>query len=135
MQVVHVLGDDAGEIPFGLQLRQGIVGRVGPGPADGVVHLLEELPDFGRVPAKGPDMGVFHGIVAVPQAAAPRKLGMPDSTEIPAPVRAATRGRRRMSAASSRGISFPVAVMWAVPLLWAAAPARPADAQSFLEKR
>ena len=69
VQVVHVLGDDAGQKPSGLQLRQGVVGRIGPGPGDGVVHLLEELPDLGRVAAKGLDMGVFHGVKAVPEAA------------------------------------------------------------------
>ena len=68
VQVVHVLGDDAGQKPPGLQLRQGVVGRVGPGPGDGIVHLLEELPDLGRVAAKGLDVGEFHGIKALPEA-------------------------------------------------------------------
>jgi hypothetical protein len=52
MQIIDILGDDADQTPPGLQFRQGVVGRVGPGPGDGFIHLFQKLPDFGWIAAK-----------------------------------------------------------------------------------
>jgi hypothetical protein len=74
VQVVHVLGNYPQELTLGLQLRQGVVGRVGPGPGERIVHFLDELPDFGGVFPKGRDVGVFHGVEAGPEAAFAAKV-------------------------------------------------------------
>ena len=51
------------------------MGRVGPGAADDRVHFLEQGPDLGRVSPEGPDVGVFHGIEALPEAAGAAEVG------------------------------------------------------------
>ena len=51
------------------------MGRVGPGRGDDRVHFLEQGPDLGRVMPKGPDVGVFHGIEALPEAAFAAEVG------------------------------------------------------------
>ncbi len=68
VQIVHVLGDDPQEKPPGLQLRQGQMGRIGAGLPDEPLHLPEHGPDLGRIGAQGPDVGVFPGIEAGPEA-------------------------------------------------------------------
>ncbi len=75
VQVVDVLGDDPQQQSLGLQFRQGVMGRVGPGAADDRVHFLEQGPDLGRVSPEGPDVGVFHGIEALPEAAFAAEVG------------------------------------------------------------
>ena len=75
VQVVDVLGDDAQQQAPGLQCRQGVMGRIGPGTGDDRVHLLQQGPDLGRVIPKGPDVGVFHGIEALPEAAGAAEVG------------------------------------------------------------
>jgi hypothetical protein len=75
VQVVHVLGDDPQEhVPF-FQIRQGVVGRVGPGPDQDPVHFLEHDPDLGGVFLKGPDGGVFRRVEALPQTPGAPEIG------------------------------------------------------------
>ena len=62
VQVVDVLGDDPQEDAPLFQLRQGIMGRVGPGPHQDPVHFPEHAPDLGGVFLKGPDGGILQGV-------------------------------------------------------------------------
>ena len=75
VQIVDVLGDDTQEHPPGLQLRQGQMGRIGAGQADEPLHLPEHVPDLGRIGAEGPDVGVFPGIEAGPEAVPAAEVG------------------------------------------------------------
>ena len=51
------------------------MGRVGPGTGDDRVHFLQQGPDLGRIIPKGPDVGVFHGVEALPEAAGAAEVG------------------------------------------------------------
>lgn len=75
VEVVHVLGDDPEQQAPGLQFCQGQVRGVGPGSGNGLVQFPDQAPDLGRVGAKGPDMGVFHGVEALPEAARAPEVG------------------------------------------------------------
>ena len=48
---------------------------LGRAAGDGLVHFFEQGPDLGRVGPEGPDVGVFHGVEAGPQAAFAAEVG------------------------------------------------------------
>ena len=51
------------------------MGRVGAGLGDGLFQFPEQFPDLGGVGEKGLNVGVFHGVVAGPEAVGAPEAG------------------------------------------------------------
>ena len=75
VEIVHILGDDGSKPSHFFQFRQGVVAGVGSSFDNDVFQFPEEFPDLGGVAEEGLNMGVFHGIVAGPEAVGAPEAG------------------------------------------------------------
>ena len=105
MQAIDVLGDHRIEQAGALEPHQRAMGCVGLPVLERLEAIAVEMPEALRISAEDVDVRHFHRVDVRPQpGAGGPEVGIPDGTEMPAPVNATTL-RAPSIIAASRSVS------------------------------